>query len=267
MDAESGKIEYHYGFYGAVRFEYRALRERVDFLQEHELGAKPIRLDMLIIKRGEALKDPIGRFFRKNNVLEYKSPEDSLTLADFYKAQGYACIYQSTIREERAIETMTVSLFRHTCPRGMFTELERLGCEVGEPHPGIYSVAGPLCVPAQVVVMSQLPDGEYEALKILAGNAREEDIAKFIGEVNDSDKNLENDIGAVLKVSIAANRALYRRLREEGLMTDAIYELFHEEFEAAEAKGRNEERRIITDKLIAAGWEPRDAASFTGLAL
>jgi glyoxylate carboligase len=28
---------------------------------------------------------------RRHNVLEYKSPEDGLTIDDFYKAVGYAC--------------------------------------------------------------------------------------------------------------------------------------------------------------------------------
>ena len=32
-----------------------------------------------------------------------------------------------------------------------------------------------------------------------------------------------------------------------------------------EARGRNEERRVLTDKLIARGWNPQEAASFTGL--
>ena len=72
---ESGKIEYHYGFYGAVHVEYEPTQVHMEYLQEHELGDEPVRMDMLIIKRDSAkLHDPIGAFFRMHNVLEYKSP-------------------------------------------------------------------------------------------------------------------------------------------------------------------------------------------------
>ena len=92
---ETGKIEYHYGFYGAVHVEYETRRVKMEYLQEHELGDEPVRMDMLIIKRDTTkLTDPVGSFFRMHNVLEYKSPEDNLSIDDFYKAQGYALLYK-----------------------------------------------------------------------------------------------------------------------------------------------------------------------------
>ena len=89
-------IEYHYGFYAAIQFEYEAAHAELTFLQEYDLGKEPVRLVMLVITNGEPsiLNDPIGRFFRKHNVIEYKSPDDALSINDFYKAQGYACIYK-----------------------------------------------------------------------------------------------------------------------------------------------------------------------------
>ena len=49
-----------------------------------------MRLDFLIIKKEPdiMLHDPIGEFFRLVNIFEYKSPEDGLSIDDFYKVQG-----------------------------------------------------------------------------------------------------------------------------------------------------------------------------------
>ncbi len=249
MNEESGKIEYHYGFYAATHAEYHAFREVLDFLQEQELGVEPVRLDMLIIKRDgpNPLKDAIGSFFRKYNILEYKSPEDGLTIDDFYKAQAYACLYKSMGKTVNSIpgDTLTVSIFRHTFPRDMFTALEDTGLEVAEPHPGVFHIEGALTVPAQVIVTSRLPAGEYAAFKVLARDATREDIVQFMTE---RDAYNREDVRAILRVSIAANRDIYRKLKEEGPMDEAFESVFHEELTAARNDGiaigeeRGEER-------------------------
>ena len=76
MSDETGKIDYHAGFYAAIRGEYRRASAGFEFFHEQELGSAPVRMDMLLIKRGDGgeLTDAIGRAFRMFNVLEYKSP-------------------------------------------------------------------------------------------------------------------------------------------------------------------------------------------------
>ena len=65
---EIGKVEYHYGFYGAVHAEYEPAIVNMEYLQEHELGDEPVRMDMLILKHDRtALTDPIGSFFRHSH--------------------------------------------------------------------------------------------------------------------------------------------------------------------------------------------------------
>ena len=58
-------IPYHKGFYGAVHTLYEPTRVSFTYLQEYELGAQPLRMDMLLIKQDkkQRLEDPIGRFF------------------------------------------------------------------------------------------------------------------------------------------------------------------------------------------------------------
>ena len=90
------KIQWHQGFCGAVEWELRACKQDLTFETEHELSKKPLRVDLLIIKKNRdvEIKTAYGRAFRRFNVIEYKSPEDGLTIDDFYKAIGYAMLYK-----------------------------------------------------------------------------------------------------------------------------------------------------------------------------
>ncbi len=48
-------------------------------------------MDLLIIKKpaNVQIENEIGHIFKKYNVVEYKSPDDSLSIDDFYKTTGY----------------------------------------------------------------------------------------------------------------------------------------------------------------------------------
>lgn len=276
-------IGHHYGFYGAFRAEYGASSARFDFVHEKELGIEPVRLDILAIRRNDdsVLTDAIGSFFRKHNIVEYKSPNDSLDIDDFYRAQGYACIYKSLgKRNEISGDELTISIFRHRWPREMFKALRRLGRGVEEAYPGVYVVTGPLTVPTQVVVTSRLPLGEYGLFKILAKSARREDIVKFLEDLDLYDVE---DARAILTVSTALNEEIYRELKEERRMIGALERLMQEELADREAigeergieRGRKEGRRegrkegriealkVVMDRLIAGGMDPGEAARYT----
>ena len=47
MKEETGKVQYHYGFYGAVHAEYEFSGIEMEYLQEHELGDEPVSLTCL----------------------------------------------------------------------------------------------------------------------------------------------------------------------------------------------------------------------------
>ena len=180
---EIGRTEYHYGFYGAIHTVYEPTCVKMEYLQEFGLGDEPVRMDMLILKHDATLlTDPIGSFFKTYNILEYKSPEDHLSINDFYKAQGYALIYKglSKTADTVPLDELTVSIFRHAYPREMFRRLKIAGFEIREVYQGIYYIFGALSVPVQVVVTSRLEKGRYEAFKVLAKNAAKEDIIKLL---------------------------------------------------------------------------------------
>lgn len=244
MIGETGKIQYHEGFYGAIKAQYEPTRIEFTFLQELELGNEPIRMDMLVIKHnvGDTLGDAIGRFFKTHNVIEYKSPEDSLSVDDFYKAQGYALIYKGLDRKvnEIPIGEMTVSIFRHAYPRKMFETLEEDGLQIEEKYPGVYYVTGASSVQTQVVVTSRLAEGSYPVFKVLAKGFTREDVEKLLMTVQEmDDPNYADYIKAVLNVSIAIDQPIFEIIKKEGsVMGEAVERLFREEIEQTEARGR-----------------------------
>ncbi|MBQ9388784.1 MAG: hypothetical protein IJU07_01240, partial [Synergistaceae bacterium] len=101
MAEESGRTRFHHGFYAAMKVEYDLMHADVTYEQEIQLGEDPIRLDFLIIKKnaGVILTDPIGKFFETVNLFEYKSPDDGLSIDDFYKAVAYSFIYKGYNRK------------------------------------------------------------------------------------------------------------------------------------------------------------------------
>jgi hypothetical protein len=139
-------------------------------------------------------------------------------------------------------EELTVSLFRETYPREMIRELKKQGAVVEKKFPGIYYVTG--CAPfaTQIVVTGQLAPEEHSSLRILSRHAREEDIRHFLAESENltAPGDLENR-DAVLAVSIPANRAEYRKAREEDMhMNEAIEWLCQDIIEEKVAAGKAE---------------------------
>lgn len=94
---KDGKLQWHTAFSAAMHIEFREEMEKLRFEEEHILGKKPMQIDLLIIKMRteEKIRKNIGKIFREHNIIEYKSPEDYLSINDFYKVYGYACFYQA----------------------------------------------------------------------------------------------------------------------------------------------------------------------------
>ncbi len=142
MADQPDKIAWHPGFYGAAELELRANSDVLTFIQEYNLSKEPLRADLLVIRKepGVQIANEIGRIFKGHNIIEYKSPDDGLTIDDFYKAAAYACLYKSlgqTVNQYPA-EDITVSLFREAYPRELFSALRESGRSIEEKFPGIY---------------------------------------------------------------------------------------------------------------------------------
>ena len=267
-ETEQGKIQYHQGFYAAVKAEYMARGDML-YWKDHDLGELPVRPDLVIAKGSkEPLTDPIGSFFRKYNVGEYKSPEDGLTIDDFDKTHGYAFLYKSLFSDV-AFEDMTVSIFRHGYPRELLKALMKRGFDVEQAFPGIYHVTSQTMLPTQLVVISRLAEGSYPGMKILAKNARMEDVKRFLSSIT-NDRIMVEYATAILQVSIAANQELFERIKkEESVMNAAVERLFAKEIDAkwndgiAEGKAKGKEEVAV--EMLKSKMDDAQIVKFTQL--
>lgn len=198
-------------------------------------------MNLLIIKKlaDVRIENEFGHIFKKYNVAEYKSPDDALSIDDYYKTVGYACLYKGlggTVDQIPANE-LTISIFRESYPREMFEALKNLGMEIKEQYPGIYYISGKQALfDTQIVVIKQ-PDKEtHRTLCILSKHVKEEDVRAFVEKaVQISEPGDRNNVDAVLQVSVSANKEIYEAIRRcDKVMCEALRELMKEDLEQRE---------------------------------
>ena len=278
MNDSPEKIQWHPAFYAAAGLELMEDIEKLELRPEYNLSKEPIRIDLLVIKNDELIgniKNEIGHIMRKYNVIEYKSPEDGMTIDDFYKTVGYACLYKGygDCVDQIPIDQMSISLFREIYPEKLFLTLKKHGHKIEERYPGIYYVTENLPFPAQIVVTKQLNKKEHRCLRILSSNAEREDIEAFLMDA-DKMKNARerNNIDAVLQASVSANYELYQEIRRDLTMCEALRELMKDEIDRdvnkaraeARAKGEAQGEANIIINMEKNGVSLEDIAKMTG---
>jgi hypothetical protein len=242
MNQRPDKIQWHPGFYGATELELRKNKDDLEFEREYNLSKEPIRTDLLIVKKHAdvQIENEIGRIFRRFNIIEYKSPDDEMSIDDYYKTIGYACLYKGLGENVNAVpaDELTASMVRETYPREMMKQLELLGAAIKEKYPGIYYVKGLVSFATQIVVTGQLSREMHSSLRVLSKAAQAEDIKIFLEEAEAMKlPGDRNNISAVLRVSVDANQSVYDRIKEDETMGDALRELMKDELEEARANG------------------------------
>ncbi len=233
--------QWHNGFYGAIELEFRKEKSLLQFLREYQLSKKSLSMDMLIVKKNsrDVLSNDIGAIFRQHNIIEYKNPKDTLGIDQFYKGLSYAYLYKSLGKyaDERKATELTLTFIRQAFPRKLFYQLRELGCDIKEHYPGIYYVTGNMLMPVQIVVTTQLDHEQHRALKILSDNVDENDARIFVSEAsNYVDQGDRENVDALLQISVAANRSVYDRVKEERYMCDALRDLMKDEIEEEKSK-------------------------------
>ena len=159
--------------------------------------------------------------------------------------------------------------------------LQKYGHKIEEKYPGIYYVTEHLPFPAQIIVTQELEPGEHRSLRILSNHAKKEDVEEFLrkAERMNTPRDRQN-VEAVLQVSVRANDELYREIRRDANMCDALRELMKDDIErevsAARKLGESEgevrgkamgevvgEAKIIL-KMNHSGMSTENIASITG---
>ena len=283
------KIQWHPAFAAAMGLEFKSDYEYVRIEQEHNLSKEPLRIDLLVLKVNNTerkFSNEIGHIMKTYNIIEYKSPKDSLNIDDYYKTIAYACLYKGL---EDSVDNIpaneiTVSLVCTSRPVKMFNRLKEDGAIIEQKFPGIYYITGDTLFPVQIVVVKELDKQNHSSLRVLTDKADREDVEMFLKNSIGANENWEkSDIDAILQASVSANKELYEAIRRDSGMCQALRELMKDEIEDAEKRAekrgeRRGERRgeknggirkesIIVKNMYNNGITPEEISTMTNINL
>lgn len=238
-----GRLQWHSGFSATLRVELEDELDELCIEDEHMLSKKPMQIDVLVVKKkGEQpIRKNIGRIFRKHNIIEYKSPEDYLSINDFYKVYGYTCFYQSETKRVKDIppEEITMTFICNHYPQKLLEHLKKFkGIEVEKQEAGLYYLLGD-SFPIQLVIVKELSKEENYWLQNLRCNLKTgEEIQEVVRRYEQvKHKAYYSD---VMNLIVRANQ---KQMEEEKNMCEALNELFAEELKEADLRGRKEGRK------------------------
>ena len=239
-----GRLQWHSGFSAALRVELEDELDELCIEDEHMLSKKPMQIDVLVVKKkGEQpIRKNIGRIFHKHNIIEYKSPEDYLSINDFYKVYGYTCFYQSETKRVKDIppEEITMTFLCTHYPQKLLEHLKKFkGIEVEKQEAGLYYLLGD-SFPIQLVIVKELSKEENYWLQNLRCNLKTgEEIQEVVRRYEQvKHKAYYSD---VMNLIVRANQ---KQMEEEKNMCEALNELFAEELKEADLRGRKEGRNV-----------------------
>jgi len=203
QDDDLTYISWHPAFVEAIQMELEEYSDSLEFYPEYQLSKEPLKIDCVVIKKAKDLviKKNIAKIFREANLLEYKSPDDYISVDDFYKVYGYACLYASF--ERLQITSLTVSFVESRYPEKLIRHLTAVrGYNVEENSPGIYTVKGDI-LPVQIIDSRRLSADENLWLKSLTNNLDPFSIMRINNEVVRHDKTV--NVKMYLNVIAKAN--------------------------------------------------------------
>ena len=236
------KIQWHPGFVAAMNLEFAKDREGLIFEKEYNLNTKPLEIDLLVIRKDSSVRisNEIGILFKGHNIMEYKSPEDSLDIDDFYKAGAYASLYKSYGRTTDAVraDDVTVSLVREAKPEGLFRYFKEHSYSVSNPYQGIYYIEGNVLFPTQIVVTKELEEELHIWLGALSERMKKQSMVRLLKSVEGLTEKADKEFAdSVLEVSIGANKQVIEELMGDGDMCQALMEIMEPQLLLREQKG------------------------------
>ena len=139
-----------------------------DFGNDIDLSSLPFPL-VIVNEDREKIADNVGAIFLKYNFLDYKKPDDIVSIDDYYiliaHMTGYVSVNDSTdvTNADQITGTMVIQQY----PEEVFKEIKRLEGKIERRYPGIYYITGLIHMPTQVIVKPELSEVDNAALRKL----------------------------------------------------------------------------------------------------
>jgi len=263
-ELDEERIPWHPAFVEALQMELQEYQDVLEFYPECQLSSEPLRIDCVVIKKAKnvVIKKNIAVIFREWNLLEYKNPDDSLSIADFYKVYAYACLYVSN--NDVPITNLTVSFIESRYPRELLNHLKNdRKYTVAETSPGIYTIGDDI-LPIQIINSKRLSAVENLWLKNLRRKLRYTAITRIGKEIDRQEKAVH--IAAYWNAIILANPAAIQEAIKMG-NTSTLDKVFVETGLAAmwEARGEAKGRFGIAQNMVKLGLPIETVISATQL--
>jgi hypothetical protein len=272
-------LHWHPAFIEAIRAELKPYHDKIEILPEVQLTKEPLRIDCVIIKKAKdvIINKAFALIFRNWNILEYKSPEDHVSINDFHKVYAYACLYSGI--QHIPVTSITISFIESRYPRKLIGFLQKIRkYTVEETGPGIYTVKGDV-FGIQIIDSRYLPEEESLWLKNLRGNLKPEAMGKVVMAANKHKQDKTVSLEAYMDVISRANPKVFKEELE--MRAPTLKQLVLETKTGAgwmaecESKGRAEGlaegmekgTATVARNLKASGMSCELIAKYTGLPL
>jgi hypothetical protein len=265
----SSSLAWHPAFVQAFQLELEQYQDILEFIPEFQLTSEPLRIDLAVIKKlkNVPIEKNIAAIFRSENLVEYKSPGDHVSIGDFYKVYGYACLYASL--NAVPITEITITFVENRRPAKLLKHLKEVrGYGVQEGEAGIYQIMGDI-IPIQIIDSRTLSGEENLWLK---GLTKDLEIGAAIDILEAGRKKAgEIPMGAYMEVVLNANAGVFLEVGKMGNGTLTFDDVLVELGLTAkwEAKGREEGiekgREEIARNALAKGLPLDTIGEITGL--
>ena len=233
MEIEN-RTKWHPAFCNIMELELMENAEGLTYDSEYNLSREPLKIDLLVIKKkqDEVIKNEIGKIFLGYNIMEYKSPDDSMNIDTFYKVLSYACLYKAdTGAVDEILDTdITISLIRERKPIKLLGQLVKK-YQVKQEGKGIYRVYGML-FPMQIIVTRELERSQHIWLKSLTLNmdiTQAEDLLESYDSLTEEEFRMK--AGAVVNLVSDINSEVFEEIVNGGeRMSEALKRMVMPEY-------------------------------------
>ena len=248
------KTQWHPPFCASMQLELKEYKSILEYSMEYALSTKPLLIDLLIIKKAQEvqIENEIGRKFRSHNIIEYKSPDDRLSIDNYLKTTGYTHLYLSIVnknkKKDEAIKSfdITVTIVRVRKPKKLFRMLREVyNLSVTKRANGIYEVKDTFLGCVQIIVTKELDPKEHVWLTSLADGMKEDEARLLIEEAGKLSAPDDREYAeSILQLAMEKNKDIFEKVKGCEDMCQAFWELYAPEIEAEKraSEKRGEQR-------------------------
>lgn len=237
-DLNNRKTQWHMAVTPAIKLEFMEYSQILDYIPERLLNTKALQIDLLVIKKDSdaMIENEIGRIFKHDNIIEYKSPHDKVGINTYFKVHAYASLYKigegKTTYEPGDI---TITMIRRGKPYKLFNWFTKNGYSVKEVYKGVYYIENAGFFRTQVIVAKELDAENHIWLKALTDDMDRQQAQNLIARSTEiMDRPEAGYVDAVLQIVSKANRELFEAIKKEDRnMYSAFVELMQPEIDEA----------------------------------